>query len=538
VAVLQFGKLQTQEGMASDQFISTHTDGRWLFWGNGNRVIRYDTFSANHMEIWNQSGFVNGSAIPEEYTLIMGLNFIQTLTPVALADGSGFVEDMTVTTDPIIEAPVPEVIGNLPRTGKTWLYKASASAIPENCTPTAADPMSCVVTSLIGNDNPPNPSPAHDAAKRAVLLISGITHPRGLVWLQSNWWVSDENQGFCRIDQNPVTGAAALSNCFQPTAAFIPGQPAATPPDPANLNRQTVFVPDASPGSRGISRLVFTPDATGGSVSETGVLNAGPGTPYTVALPNGPHNDGALYIGYSDQGKIKKISTPLTAPSGVTDVGGLANSVGAISMGFNGNDLYISELGPPPIFDGQLIKKGQVSVLQAASPSLIKGNAQPVKRAISRLFAKPGILLINPGGFAVGPATERPACLPPPGVHLSPRVPADPTTTPALYLGSLGLPSASAVTGGPGQAPEVDQYDFICTTQNPWVLQGALDANLSVNVDLGSVTALALDSNQPNAILAVGDDPSVIVPTQTAQKSKIIAPGTGAIGQGHVYLVQ
>jgi hypothetical protein len=213
-------------------------------------------------------------------------------------------------------------------------------------------------------------------------------------------------------------------------------------------------------------------------------------------------------------------------------------------MAFNGNDLYLSEMGPPPIA-GQFIKKGVVTVITKASPSGSQGSATPVKRAIARLQA-PQIIVENPGGFTVGPTGTYPKCLPPPGVKLSPSVPADPATTPAFYIGTLGLPQDGTspdggVTQGLGELPEVDQYDFICNVQQTWVTQGVLDPLLSTHVQLGSVTSLGFSSlTDPTAILAIGDDPSVIVPTQTRQRGIIRKngpPGTGAIGQGHVYIV-
>src|SRR6185437_5204005 len=156
-----------------------------------------------------------------------------------------------------------------------------------------------------------------------------------------------------------------------------------------------------------------------------------------VALPTGPFNDGALYILYADSGFVEKITSPATAPSAAVQIARLFNGIGGISMAFNGNDLYISELGPPPIA-GQFIKKGVVTNLLKASPSMAQGIASPVKRAIARLQT-PEIIVENPGGFAVGPATVRPSCLPPPGVKLSPSVPDDPATTPAFYIGTLGM---------------------------------------------------------------------------------------------------
>jgi hypothetical protein len=560
-AMLEFGKLQTQQGMVSDQFFSKNTNGRWLYWGNGNRIVRFDTFSADNMQVWNQSGRVCAanvmpcpvSPIPQEYTLIFGLNFLQTATPTALSqlnsDGTtAFIEDLAVTTDPIIEAPPPAVAGILPKTGRSWLYQASAAQTKEPCasTPvvnlinTPPNPPPCI-NSQIGNDNPPVGAPSNDAARRAVLLLSGVTHPRGLLWLQTNWWVSDEDNGFCRIDQNPITGAAAMTHCFKP-AGFIPGQPAADKPDA--LSRQNVYVPDASGDSKGVVRLKFIPDGTGGTVSETGLLNSGRGTAGSVAIPNGPFNDGAVYVGYYNIGSISKIQQPATAPTAPIPVGGLSRGVGVLSLAFMGNDLYMAELGPPANAAGQLVKGSQVTVLQAASPDLQRGSAREVNKPISRLQSPdPQSLLspqlfINPAAFAVGPVGDREKCLPPLGVKLSASVPADPGTAPGLFMGSLGLPPASAVSGGLGLPPEVAQYGSICTTMIDWVAQGSLNPLFSLNQDLGPVTALAFNSQTDSkANLAIADDPALIVPDQTLQKSHIVPPSTGLHGQGHVYIV-
>jgi hypothetical protein len=548
-AMLEFGKLQSQQGLVSDQFISSIPNGRWLYWGNGNRIIRYDTFSAGNMQVWNQSGAVCAtpkvgtpcavSPVPQEYSLIFGMNFIQG-TQVALADGSGFIEDMAVTTDPIIEAPPPAIANILPKTGRTWVYKASSALTQEPCVVTPPNPPPCV-NSQIGNDNPPAGSPSNDAARRAVLLLSGVTHPRGLLWLQTNWWVSDEDHGFCRIDQNPITGAASMTNCFKP-AGFIPGQPAADKVDA--LGRQNVYVPDSSGDSKGIARLKFTPDGTGGTVSQTGLLNSGRGTVGAVAIPTGPFNDGAVYIGYYNIGSINKIQQPATAPTATIPVGGLGHGVGALSLAFMGNDLYIAELAPPPNAGGQLIKGSQVTVLQAASPDLQRGSAREIDKPISRLQSPdPQALLspqlfTNPAAFAVGPVGDRERCLPPLGVKLSASVPADPGLAPGLYMGSLGLPPASAVSGGLALPPEVAQFGSICTTMIDWVAQGSLNPLLSLNQDLAPVTALAFNSQTDSkANLAIADDPGLIVPDQTLQKSQLVPPSTGLHGQGHVYIV-
>jgi hypothetical protein len=105
-------------------------------------------------------------------------------------------------------------------------------------------------------------------------------------------------------------------------------------------------------------------------------------------------------------------------------------------------------------------------------------------------------------------------------------------------MGSLGLPPAAAVSQGLALPPEVAQFGSICTTMIDWVSQGSLNPLLSLNQDLGPVTALAFNSlTDSKANLAIADDPGVIVPDQTLQKSQIVPPATGLHGQGHVYIV-
>jgi hypothetical protein len=333
--------------------------------------------------------------------------------------------------------------------------------------------------------------------------------------LQTNWWVSDEDHGFCRIDQNTITGAASMTHCFRPAIAgdplgfFVPGQPAASAPD--KLGHQNVYVPDSAgcvvlpcTTTGSIVRLVFIPDGTGGTVSQTGVLNSGKGVPAAVAIPTGPFNDGAVYVGYYNIGSIFKIQQPATAPTAPIAVGGLGHGVGVLSLAFMGNDLYMAELAPPPNAGGQL------------SPQLFT----------------------NPAAFAVGPVGDRERCLPPLGVKLSASVPADPGTAPGLFMGSMGLPPASAVSGGLALPPEVAQFGSICTTMIDWVSQGSLNPLLSLNQDLGPITALAFNSQTDSkANLAIADDLTLVVPDQTLQKSQFVPPTTGQHGQGHVYIV-
>ncbi|MGH9565145.1 MAG: hypothetical protein ACRD4I_04090, partial [Candidatus Angelobacter sp.] len=339
LATLEFRNLFAEVGMASDQFISSVPDGQFLYFANGSRVVRYDTTTADFMEVWNETGIPSGGGPAQAYSLILGINFIQTLTPTIVTDPTtgltSRMEDMTIVNDPSVNDILPRLVGPSLGTGRAWLLSASTSMAPESCLLLngVQTPPPCV-NSETGPPADGELSPNPIAAKRAILLASGITHPRGLLFLQSNWWVSDEALGFCRIDVNPISGAGSLSNCFQPqTGSFFPGQADADDPDPTNGNTQNVYVPDASPLGQTIYRLTFTPDASGGTLSLSGVIsvtNRLAGDISVVALPRGPFNDGALYVGYSTARSIQKITSPATAPSAPIDVAKTFNAIGVI----------------------------------------------------------------------------------------------------------------------------------------------------------------------------------------------------------------
>src|SRR6185503_9646931 len=225
-----------------------------------------------------------------------------------------FIEEMLVVMDPFVNALFPPATLIPPRNGagKTWSLAASPTLVPESIcdgqstTATVQNPPGCAIGVVGSPGQIASPNPL--GARRGVLLASGITHPRGLLWLNSNWWVSDEALGFCRIDVNPINGVGSLSTCFQADANFIPGQPAASQPD--GTGQQIVYVPDSSDFTSNIYRFIFTPGPGGGTLVLNGILDGISDRKGTwiqsVALPTGPFNDGALYILYADSGFMEK----------------------------------------------------------------------------------------------------------------------------------------------------------------------------------------------------------------------------------------
>ena len=138
-AVIQFNNLLSEAGMASDQFISSIPNGRYLYFGNGSRVVRYDTQTPALMEVWNQQGTLQATGTLQHYSFITGLNFVQTLTPTPLNPtatdpGPAFIEEMLVVMDPFVNALFPPATLTPPRNGagKTWSLAASPTLVPES----------------------------------------------------------------------------------------------------------------------------------------------------------------------------------------------------------------------------------------------------------------------------------------------------------------------------------------------------------------------------------------------------------------------
>ncbi|HZU33113.1 MAG TPA: hypothetical protein VFB79_18500 [Candidatus Angelobacter sp.] len=537
VALLEFGNVASNNAMASDQRFSTDTTGHHLYFGDGNVIVDYDTNTLQTMYIVSNAGnLVTGPGT----TSLVATSLIQALN---LDQATG---DFLYVDDTSLEAPLPEApIANV-RDGRAWVLAAGAV---EPCGPAPT----CSMTSTVGNSGPVTTAQQQVAARRGTLLLAGVTRPRGLIFLGDRYWVSDEVNGFCRIDENG--GAASLSHCYKPTASFIPGQADADAPNQLTGTRN-LYVPDAS-GAPGIARFLFNP-ANGGTISQTGVISSGTGAVEVVALPRPvpgsptlPVED-ALYIGYSNQGAIGKVTKPATSPSAVFPVANLENGVGVISMAFNGSDLYMAEEGTPVLANGNVnsVKRGSFNTyMPKASPSTVKGTAVSVAFPTVRGQAL-GLVIQNPLAIAIGPEFERPTCLGPPGTAtgtIASLVVGDITTAPSMYVGATAFPTASTPQSPQGETPtpdsEVDQWSFTCKTQSNWVDQASISPLLSLNLPISNVTAIAVSDNTGLATMAIADDPIAQVPDPrgggpTDPTGLPLTSKSGTPGQGHIYIVR
>ncbi len=542
VALLEFGNVMSNLSMASDQRFSTDISGHHLYFASGNAIVDYDTATSQTMTIVSNSGNqVTGiNAAGANTTTLVATALVMGIT---LDQATG---DFLYVDDTSLEAPLPEVAAPNVRTGRAWELKAGAN---EPCAPGPT----CSMTSTTGNSAPVVSAQQQVAARRGMLLLAGVTHPRGLIFLGDRYWVSDEINGFCRIDENPA-GGAALSNCYKPTPSFIPGQADA---DAATISgTRHLYVPDAS-GGAGIARFLFNP-AGGGTISQTGVLSSGTGAVESVAVPKqvpgfaGAIED-AVYIGYSNGGTINKITKASTAPSAASPVANLENSTGVVSMAFFGSDLYMAEEGTPVLQNGNVnsVKRGSFNtLLPKASPSMAKGTAISVAFPTVRgQFL--GLIVQNPLAIAIGPEFERPLCLGPPLTAVGNIVsftPGDLTTAPSMYVGASAIPSPTTPTSPQGSGTvtpdaEVDQWSLTCKTQSNWVDQGALSPFLALNLPLNSVTAIAVSSNTGDATMTIGDDPTAQVPDPrgggpTDPLGIPLTVVSTTPGQGHIYIVR
>jgi hypothetical protein len=377
-----------------------------------------------------------------------------------------------------------------------------------------------------------------------------------LIFLGNHYWVSDEVSGFCRVDINPATNAASLTNCYKPNASFIPGQADADLPAPVS-NTRNLYVPDAS-GNPGLARFKFNPAGNGGngSITQTGLLSTGTNAVEAVAVPKpvagfaGPLED-AVYLGFSNNGQIFKITSASTAPSALIPVANTENGVGIVSMAFNGTDLYMAEEGTPVLQNGNVnsVKRGSFNTLiPKASPSMAKGTAVSVAFPVVRgQFL--GLIVQNPLAIAMGPEFERPLCLGPPGVatgFITSYIPGDVTTAPSMYVGASAIPTPTLPDSPQGgnltPDAEVDQWSFTCKTQSNWVDQGSINPLIALNLPLSNVTAIAVSGNVSNATMMIGDDPTAQVPDPrgggpTDPLGIPLTARSPITGQGKLYLV-
>jgi hypothetical protein len=195
------------------------------------------------------------------------------------------------------------------------------------------------------------------------LVSVNVTQPGGAIWLGNHLWVSDQLQGFCRIDA-PATAqpGATVYDPGSPDYCYagnaIPGLVAGTGGegtgggfglvlgqaafDPG-ATYNYIYLPDRSAQSLGVWRVEYdsateTIRPGSGLVLASGTVLAGL---RTSAVAVGP--DGNLYVGSLTTGTIMRVPNPsgpieLQIPEAI----GLSLSKRVYGMTFFGGDLYLA----------------------------------------------------------------------------------------------------------------------------------------------------------------------------------------------------
>jgi hypothetical protein len=300
---------------------------RYLWWGAGRAAVRFDGTTTSINEIYSQSAFFPGVAIPEAYNYIFGMSYDR-------ATGEIFVADDFFS----------ELLALPPNQGRLFSVKPPVTTEGQ-------------LTSPFGPIGPLTPAVVDKSATVGVLYATGVTQPHGLLFLGTHFWLSDGALGFCRLDVNPATQLASINRatCFQPTASFRPGNASFDTPAVSGTATINVYVPDRSATSAGIFRLVFNPNTE----TLSAPLAIAPGTNSPAAVAIGP--EGSLYLGLLNSSTIQKITTPATVPSAPAKIATAGSGVNG--MAFQGNDLYLSQVN------------GDETIIARASPSLGRGSA-------------------------------------------------------------------------------------------------------------------------------------------------------------------
>jgi uncharacterized protein YjbI with pentapeptide repeats len=168
---------------------------------------------------------------------------------------------------------------------------------------------------------------------------TGLSTPKGALWLGTHMWVVDRAHGFCKVD--PTLPAPSLTACAALLVTDIPGLPA------FDAAHNLLYIPDTAvtPGD-GIQVLPFDPVLeTLGAASPVAALGllataAGAGATAPTALAFGP--DGQLYVAMGGTSKILRVTAPFTATHTITAIGAM-NHVGAGNIAFYHGDLYDAE---------------------------------------------------------------------------------------------------------------------------------------------------------------------------------------------------
>jgi hypothetical protein len=229
---------------------------------------------------------------------------------------------------------------------------ATAYSVPANSLPDGQGNLGSPAPSV-----PPTLSPAPGFANPAQLYATGLTTPKGAIYMGTHVWVSDTALGFCKVDP---TQTPNLTACAVLPAGFVPGQAAYD-----KVSNQVYLVNTAAALATdvAIARLTFVPAtetlAAVGTVAPvttvTTVVTNGAltsksaGSTSPTALVYGP--DSQLYVAMAGTSQILRV----TAPAAVKQTDHVVSFIGTIfdagspNIAFLNSDLWAVEVASASI---------------------------------------------------------------------------------------------------------------------------------------------------------------------------------------------
>ena len=226
---------------------------------------------------------------------------------------------------------------------------ATAYSVPANSLPDGQGSLGSPAPTI-----PPTLSPAPGFANPAQLYATGLTTPKGAIYMGTHVWVSDTALGFCKVDP---TQTPNLTACAVLPAGFVPGQAAYD-----KVSNQVYLVNTAAALATdvAIARLTFVPATetlaavgtvtTVATVVTNGALTSkSAGSTAPTALVYGP--DSQLYVAMAGTSQILRVTAPAALQAKahiVTFIGAIFNA-GSPNIAFHNSDLWAVEVASASI---------------------------------------------------------------------------------------------------------------------------------------------------------------------------------------------
>jgi hypothetical protein len=190
-------------------------------------------------------------------------------------------------------------------------------------------------------------------ANYATLYSTGLTTPKGAVFMGTHVWVVDTTLGFCKVDTTQP--APSLTSCAVLPVGFVPGGPAY---DKVN---HFVYLPDTTAAGAGIMRLPYAVATETVGLATTFMANtalvaavAGSTAPTALAVDS----NGLLYAAMAGTNQILRVNPAAKAPAPKVATIGNMFDPGSLNIAFHNNDLWAVEKASLSIIYGATLCQG------------------------------------------------------------------------------------------------------------------------------------------------------------------------------------